>query len=105
MIAFPNRPPRRFRSSAEAALMSTRSGSDAANLTGSGAPGCSAGDEGRSGLGVAGDVCAAERAGDALGSPVSGCVTGSDGSPEVVAAAVGWAAEGIVCIGVEVPVQ
>ena len=52
--------------------MSTRSGSDAVNPTGSAAPGCSAGDEGRSGLGVAGDVCAAERAGDALGSPVSG---------------------------------
>ena len=104
MIAFANRPPRRFRSSAEAALMSTRAGSDAVNLTGSGAPGCSAGDEGPSGLGVAGDVAAAERAGDALGSPVSGCVTGSDGSPEVVAAAVGWAAEEIACIGVEVPV-
>jgi hypothetical protein len=84
--------------------MSTRSGSDAVNPTGSAAPGCSAGDEGRSGRGVAGDVCAAERAGDALGSPVSGCVTGSDGSPEVVAAAVGWAAEGIACTGVEVPV-
>src|SRR3954447_24335132 len=104
MIARPKRPPRRFRSSGEAVLISTRSGSDTVNPTGSAATGCSAGDEGRSGLGVAGDVCAAERAGDVLGSPVSGCVTGSDGSTEIVAAAVGWAAEGIACTGVEVPV-
>src|SRR4051794_39109931 len=71
MIAFANRPPKPLRSSAEAVLMSTCAGPNAANPTGSAAPRCPAGAEGDSERGPASPVFAAAGACDMFGSSVS----------------------------------
>src|SRR5829696_833065 len=88
MMAFPKRSPSRFRSPAEAVLMSMSSGSDAFDTMGSAATGCTTAAADFRELGLE-RVFEADRRGDAL----SDCASGSDCTTDALGAAVRCAAE------------
>src|ERR671913_1549161 len=82
MMAFPKRLPSRFRSSAEAVLMSMSSGLDAVETTASAATGCTTGAADFRELG-SGGVFEADGRGDALPD----CASGSDCTTDAVGCA------------------